>query len=416
MSNSADLQGVLYNVEAAYCEDASTFGTALNLVEVVDLSSCAREKAPVPFVGSYPFEGVQHILQPFDGKSVRLKMPLTGLGATAAGAVPSSDLVTLLGLLIGNAANALATGGTLTGGTAGVPTTSMADGAVAGAMVRAGALADGRFGGHFHPLASHATSNLTLLLNAAAAPTNGDVLYSGKVVYPSCLTGASFESTTGATIRLRVLTSNGHYDLRGCFLLSAPTLSGLSTGETPMIELELGVGHVDTVSSTFPSATAPQRHAPNPVASGAFVIQQVGTATRALEAIRSIEVDLGFSGAAIKGPGGNFEGQIYQLAKRIPGKPSLTIVVDKEATGTDTWWDRAAVDPNTAPYYHASYSACCADGRAIGIYWPRLAICAQQPIQINDGGWNRQRIKLEAQLGATRTTDLTASPYRLAFA
>jgi hypothetical protein len=415
MSQSALLQGVLYNAEASYCENASSFGVALNLVELVDLSGCARRKTRVPFVPSMPFEGAQHYLEPFDGASVKLKMPLTGLGATAAGAVPSSDLVTFLGLMIGASANALATGGTLTGGTAVAPTTSMASGGVVGSMVRAGALGDGRFGGQFYAFSAHTGSALALYMAAAAVPTNGDLLYAGKMVYPLVASGAAFEAIT--TIRLRVLTSNGHYDLRGCFPLSAPVLTGLGLGETPMVEVTLGVGHVDTVSSTFPSATQPQRHAPNPVVNGSFAFQQVGTTTHArLTDLRKVDVDLGFSGMPIKGPGGNFEGQLYQACKRVPGQAHLAITLDKEATGTDTWWDRAELDPNTAPYYQALYSACCADGRAIGIYWPRLALCEAQPIQMNDDGWNRQRIKFEAQGVPAAADSLRGSPYRIAFA
>lgn len=414
MSNSALLQGFLYASEASFCEVSSTFGTALNLIELVDLSGLGRSKTPVPTVKSYPFEGQQHVIEPFDGKSIRIKMPLTGLGASAAGAVPSSDLVTFLGLLFGNAGNALATGGTLTGGTAAAPTTSMASGAAAGALVRAGALGDARFGGQFVPVSAHSGSTLTLLLAGGAAPTNGDALFSGKVVYPTVLTGPGFEAIT--SLRCRILTSNGQYDLRGCFPLSAPVISGLNPGETPSIEVTLGVSHVATASTTFPSATQPQRHAPNPVVNGSFAIQQVGTTTRATEALRKIAVDFGWSATAIKGPGGNYEGQIYQAARRVPGVPTLDVTIDKEATGTDTWWDRAAADPNTAPYWQAVYTASVQDGRAFAIGWKRLAIAESQPVQMNDDGWNRQRIKFEAQIGATKTTDLTAAPYVLAFA
>lgn len=414
MSQSALLQGVEYNAEGSFCENASSFGVSLNAVELVDLSGCARKKTRVPFVQSYPYEGAQHILEPFDGNSVKLKMPLTGLGATASGAVPSSDLVTLLGLLIGNSASGLATGTTFTGGTAAVPTTTAANGVVAGALVRGGSVADGKVGGQFVPVSGHATSSLTLLLAAAAAPANLDVLYASKMVYPSVLTAITFEAIT--TIRLRILTSNGHYILRGCFPLSAPVLSGLNPGETPMVEVTLGVSHVDSVSATFPSATAAQRHAPNPVVNGSLVLQQVGTTTYAAQAYRKLEVDLGFTGMPIKGPGGNFEGQLYQACRRVPGQAYLTFTADKEANGTDTWWDRAELDPNTAVYYHAMLSLCCGDGRGIGLYWPRLALCEAQPIQINDDGWNRQRVKLEAQIGSTKTTDLTASPYRMGFA
>lgn len=411
---ASNLQAVHYSAEASFCEVSSTFDTALSLVSEVDLSGLARDLARVPILQQRPNEGVQHILMPFDGKRITLRGRLTGLGATAAGAVPSSALATFLGMLIGNVANGLATGTTFTGGTAVAATTTAATGGVAGSLLRGGAVGDGRWGGQFHLVDSHAASTLTLLMAAAAAPNNGDVLYAGKMVYPYALTPSQFELPT--TFRLRVLTSNGHYDMRGCFPLSAPRLTGLNVGETPEWEVEVGVSHVDTTSQTFPSATAPERHASSPVVNNSFAIQQVGTTTHNREQIRSIAVELGWTGVGLKGPASNYEGQCYNGARRVPGIATVEVIVDKEATGTDTWWDRAEVDPNTRPYWQAVFTASAQDGRAVGMAWPRLALMESQPIQMSHEGFNRQRLKFEAQLGDITTTDLTASPYRLAMA
>ena len=110
---------------------STSFGTALDLVSAVDLTNCARDIAPTMMLKQRPFDAVHGSLMPFEGKSVTLRGPLTGLGATAAGAVPSSDLATLLGLFCGNVSSALATGTTFTGGTATIATTTAASGVAA---------------------------------------------------------------------------------------------------------------------------------------------------------------------------------------------------------------------------------------------------------------------------------------------
>jgi hypothetical protein len=412
MTYAAELQTVLYASESSFCEVSSTFGTALSLVAEVDLSNLARDIADTPILKQRVFDDVAGVLMPFEGKSITVRGRLTGLGATAAGAVPSSDLAALLGLVVGNVGNALATGTTFDGtGTAVAPGTTAADGVAAGALVRMGALLDGRGGGQFHLAASHATSVLTLLMAAAAAPNNGDVLYAGKMVYPDALVPSELETMT--SLRLRVLTSNGQYDLRGCYPM-ALRFTGLGIGEIPEWELELGVAHVDTASTTFPSATVPQRHAGAPVVNGSFAIQAVGTTTRATLDIRAIEVDLGFSGVGIKGLGGNYEGQVITACRRVPGVPTVSVVVDKEHTGTDTWWDLAEVDPNAIVWRNAVFSACCGDGRGVGMAWPSLRLMGKQPIQMNHEGRNRQRLTFRARTGATTSSDLEASPWRLA--
>jgi hypothetical protein len=413
MANDATLQDVLYNTEIAWAEVATTFATALPLIEAVDLSGLAREMQPQPIVRSRPWQGVQHVLMPWEGKSIKLRFRMTGLGASAAGAAPASDLATFLGLIIGNVSNGLATGTTFTGaGTAAAPGTTVANGALAGALLRGGQIADGRVGGEFLAVSSHAANVLNLLMAAAAAPNNGDVLYASKMIYPSCLTPSSFETPT--SFRLRILTSNGKYDLRGCFPLSPPRFAGVDIGGVPEFDLDVGVSAVVTNTDTFPSATVPQRHASSPVTNGTFQFQQVGTTTRATKAIRSISFDLGFTGEGIKGPGGLHEGQVYQTARRKPGMATLDFVVDND--GPNTMRALAIADPLSRTSWQALWSLNCADGRGFAIYWPNLRFCKVEPLQVNEGGYNRERVSMEAQLGPTLTSDLTASPWRIAMA
>jgi hypothetical protein len=413
MSNLADLQAVLFNTEAAFCENLSSFSTALPIVDSVDLSGLARKKTPQPFVRQYMDEGYQDIRMPWDSARVTMRGRLTGLGASCAGAVPSSDMATFLGRIIGNVSDGLATGSTFTGGTALIPTTTVAAGVAAGALVRGGAIADGRVGGQWLPVGAHATNNLTLLIAAAGAPSAADVLYASKLLYPGQQGG---EGDLVSSSRLQVLTSNGHFILRGVFPISGPRLSGLSPGEIPEWEVELGVSHVQTTSATFPNATTPQRHHSSPVSGGSFAINTVGTTARVTEALRSFAMTCNLAGEGIKGPGGIFDGQIITAARRKSVGASIEFVVDAEATGTHTWRGRWDTDENSALFWHALYSLSCADGRSVGIYFPKLALIEEEPLQIADAGYNRVRVKMAARTGGTLTTALTRSPWRIALA
>lgn len=401
MGQSAALQAVLYNTEASFCANASTFGTALPLVGTVDLSNLARKKVPLEAIKQYQNERHHGSLAPFDGQSLTLKGRLTGLGATTTGAVPASDLWTFLGHLIGQLVDGLTPGGTFTGGTAAAPATSMASGAAASILARGGVVGDGRIGGQWLAVNTHAASAMGLFIAAAAAPSNGDLLYSNKVLFPYEDPGE-----TPGSVRMQILTSNGHFIVRGCFLLGF-RITGKMPGGVLDWEMDLGVAHVTTTSATFPSATVPQRHASGPaLVNGSVVIQEVGVTTHAAYIVRDMTLEFDVGCAPVFGPGGTFEGQIITgIVRKTPATCGLkiTMVVDAEATGTNTWRDRFDADPNTAQdYYQVLASLLVHDGRAVGLYAGRCILAETQPIQMDHDGFNRVRLTFHA---TTRTTE-----------
>lgn len=411
MSNSADLQNVLYSAESAFCENVSTFATALPLVGTVDVTGLGREMVHIDHIRQFAHDGAQDVAMPFVGRSIQMSGNLTGLGGSAAGAAPASDMVTFLALLTG-ATSAFTPGGTFTGGTALIPTTSMANGVPAGGLVRGGAIADGRVGGQWLAVATHAASALTLSIGAAAAPAAADVLYSSRMVYPN-ESSPAFDQP--GHFRMRIQTSNGHFDCRGCYLMTL-ALNGLSPGEIPTWTATIGVSHVQTTSSTFPSATRPQRFAPTPAVTGSLVMARVGETTRRLESARSFALTLGDTGEGLVGTGGNFEGQLYQDCRRKPGRITIDMVVDAEPTGTYFWNSEALIDPNAAGYWQALYTVSALNGRAVGIYFPKLKMSNVVPMQIQDNAYNRVRVNFDALAGDDNTSELSRSAWRLAFA
>lgn len=410
MSQNAQLQAVLYASEASFCEVSSAFGTALPLIDEVDLTGLARKKIPIPHMKQRRNEGYQDALDAFSGQTFKLKGRLTGLGATCSGAVPSSDLWTFLGLLIGNIASGLATGTTFTGGTAAIPTTTAANGATVGGLVHGGAPGDTRVGGGWLPVTSHASNSLTLLLAANGAPSNGDVLYASKVVYPTEDPGE-----VPTSLRFQFLTSNGQFQARGCFC-TAFRITGSMPGGTLEWEADMQASQVDTANVTFPTATAAQRFAGRPaLVNGTFGYAAHATTTRSTEALRdlTLEFDVGCEG--IKGSGaGNYEGQLFKAVRRKSNGLKVTMVVDAEAVNNHTWRGRFLADPNTAAlFYHFILDLMVQDGSAVGLYVSRAKLCDVEPMQMNHEGYNRLRLTFEAVTNTVTTSALTLSSWRL---
>lgn len=400
MSQPSLLQAVLYNTEATFCENASSFTTALPLIDSVDLSGLARKKVRVPHIKSYMNEGYHDQLAPFDEQKITLKGRLTGLGATCAGAAPTSDLWAFLGILLGTTTNGLATGTTFSGGTAAAPTTTAANGA-SGALVRGGSVGDGRAGGQWIAVDTHAVNALAPFIALPAAPNNGDVLYASKNLYP---TEGPGEVPT--SVRLEVLTSNGHFILRGCFLAeNGFRITGSMPGGVLDWEADLMVSHVTTTSATFPSATVPQRHAGGPaLVNGSVAIVPTGTTTRATYAAREVTLAFNVGCQGFKGPGGVFEGQLYTSCQRVANGLTITAVLDAEATGTHTWRTAFDADPNLAAvYYQVLLSILVHDGRSVGLYAGRCKLCDVQPMQFAHEGINRVRLTFEATTRVSET-------------
>ncbi len=413
MSRSSELQNVLYTEEIAFCENLSTATIALPLVDTVDVTSLGRPMNRIAHIRQFANDGAHDVVMPFAGTIV-LRGILSGLGASAAGEVPASDMVEFLGLLVGADVEGLDEGGTFTGGTATDPTVSMATGVPVGGMVRGGVIADGRLGGQWLAVNAHAASALDLLIAAAAAPANGDILYSSRMVHPN-ESSPLFDDPR--TFRMQIQTANGHFLCRGCFCQEF-RLTGLSPGEIPMWEATIGVAHVTTNSTVFPSATRPQRHAATPAVSGSLVMARMGATTRRVESARSFGVTFGWRGNGLVGTGGNFEGQLWQKATRTPGDGTvIDMVVDAEATGVNFWYDEAiALATGDPGYWQLLYSVSALNGRAVGIYFPKLTLTSQVPTQIQDQGYNRVRLGFRALALDTGATELERSAWRIAFA
>jgi hypothetical protein len=410
-SKSSALQAFNWADESSFGEAVSTFDQRSLTTAMVDTSGIVHPSQSPEFIRQRPNEGFQDIRMPYT-PSFSTEMYLTGMGSTCSGAVPSSQLVTLLGHVLGASADGLATGDTATGGTATVPTTTGASGAAAGALVRVGDKGDSRADGQWAAVATHAGNDLTLLTALPDAPSNGDVVYASRLVYPSSTPG-TFEAIQ--TIRAQIQSTLQQYNVHGVY----PTgieFPGLNPGELPKVSVAWGGARIATDNDTFPTTTAADDHSATPAAGGSFFWNAVGTATRNTLLIRSFSLTHEMTTGVEMAPEGLDDFQAVLGCNRQPGRWMAEFVVDSEAAGTDTFGDIFDTDENSRGFYHFLYSLSVADGRSLAIYAPRVKIIDQKPVQSDVDGVLRKMVRVECCTGATTTNDLTMSPVRLGFA
>src|SRR5690606_38724361 len=133
-------------VESTFGEDVDTVATLrIPTIGPVDTSNLVHKKIDSEKTVQYRSDGNLWILGTMEG-SFTTRFYLPGHGSTTAGSVTESALETLLGIIFGNA-DQIATGSTLTGGTANQPTTTDSGTLDAGDLTFIGALGDGDGGG-----------------------------------------------------------------------------------------------------------------------------------------------------------------------------------------------------------------------------------------------------------------------------
>jgi hypothetical protein len=274
-------------------------------------------------------------------------------------------------------------------------------------MCLIGALNDGRGNGQFYPIATHVTTTLTLLAAMSGSGTNGDVLYSATTL-------STLESPTGAGVtglRFRLNTANMRYECHGCYP-TAISLSGLSPGERPQVEITWGVSWWAYSTATFPSTVTINTYNPTVVAAGSLFVADFGTATRTTRTCRKFEIDYQLGMAMLPGPGGVSPYQVCVGAKRTPSMIKVRWIEDVDAnTATPTLPGMGTAET----FKHACYTLNPTIGKAVGFYFPRLAVTVVPLQQIADG-INRFQIEAVACTSTTTTSDLTLSAMRMGWA
>jgi hypothetical protein len=407
MSNPSQLGAIEYETEASWGVDTTTFTTLLlPLIGQIDVSGLKQDKLAPDGVYQRRNEGSQHILAAIGGQFTT-KFDLPGHGSTTSGSPTINPVATLLGRVFGNAALSAAASTTLTGGTANAPTTTASATFSAGGLCAVGALGDGDGDGQFYPIATHITTTLTLLADLRGAPVNGAVLFPADLVYPSSSpTSASISGT-----RFRLLTPNLQYECHGCFPMSV-SITGLSVGERPQIEVTWGVSWWRYANATFPSTVTASRSNPAIVAAGSLHVSDVGTATRNERSCRNFSINYTLGIVPLMGPAGVNAYQTIIGATRI--NDSIEVSWTEDA-------DTVTTSPVLPGYGTATtsklvmWTGSTGVGTRIGILLRSVCI-NNVAIQKADGNINRLTISGSAYCGATTTNDLTLAPFVMGWA
>jgi len=407
MSRTAALGAVAYETETGWAEDVDTFTLRLNVLNRVDLSGLVHGQientSTMQYMGErpVPIVGVQ-------GGQFTTVIHLPGHGTTTAGALTAREYETLLGNIIGTVTST-GTGDTATGGTATVPTTTSAANFTAGGVVFPGVAMDTRGGAQAAVVSTHAANSLTLLNALPGALTNGDVIYSSRVVHPY----ESIASATCQSYRFLLFTGNMQVSCHGCWPMSIK-ISGLGNNEAPIATITWGVSAWKYVSTTFPSALTPETYTPAACAGGSLHVATVGTATRTAFNVRAfdLEIDLGMVPQSNTGGVRTYQGITGCI--RGPHKVTASFTVNEDtATATPTWptiWD----DPATAKFLVYTLNS-ATTGKRLAIVLPRVQPKGDKWMQMDDGGVNSNRVMVEATSSLVTTSALTQSSYRIAF-
>jgi len=411
MTANASVSGsVLYEAESGFCETtAFSSPTRLQVVNGLNLTGLEQGKINIAPLVQYLNDGVQDVRGVYGG-SFTIELMLTGSTSDTSGSVSASDLATLLGLCVGNTALSAASGTAENGGvsTATSLTVDASGTFSAGALLKAGSIGDAGGDGQFAAITSHSGTTITLLTALPAGPGDNDVIYAPEMVYPD-----ESPATAGAvsSMRFRLLTANKQYECRGCFCTNI-AFTGLSPAELPRVQLTFAVSYFNEISVTFPATQSTSASAAKPVSAGSMFINAVGTSTRATVCPRSFSLNVALQVVPTRCTDGNYDRQVISGARRIGSKATIDVVLDSEATGTNTYADLWDTDESTVVNRHILYTA----NSDVAFYFPNAKIVGNRPLQEDMDGLNRERVQFEALTGTTTTSALTLSSWRLAMA
>lgn len=413
MSRPSKLGTVLLKAESSWAEDNASMAGAIAIPTLgpVDLSGIRAPKQASGRTVQGLQEGTMPHRMPWEIEFT-VEFFLPGHGSAATGAVTATDVMTLLGWVLGNL-NLLASGTTVN--TAGATVTNLpvaaANGIPPGAIVFVGTKGDGGGDGQPVPVNSHAANAIALGLALPAAPANGAVVYGSEIVYP-------FESAANANVQsLRALlkTANLQQLVHGVFPKSI-TLT-FPTGERPRGSVTFGGSWAEYVAEAFPDTTAKNEFVPAPVAAGTFVLAPRGSTTRDATTVKtltsfSMTFDLGITPRTGYGGVNPYQNIIGATRAWREQACSFELMVDSEAA-TTTPTEEGQSDSNTQFYQAMVNFNGAAPGQRLAMHFPNCCY-AERPVQSEADERNQKTIRMTAYKGTDDTSDLTASCFRLA--
>jgi hypothetical protein len=182
-------------------------------------------------------------------------------------------------------------------------------------------------------------------------------------------------------------------------------------GGKPTVEIAFTGSWYEFVAATYPDTTAKDELLAAPIAAGSFFMNQVNTATRSLKTVESFTLTYNLGIQMQPGPGGVSQYQLIIGAVRTPSSCMIEFTLDSEAaTTTPTEGGSDTV------FYHALFTLNgAAAGQRVALYFPSLCYVENTAVQQASNNLNRKRVTMQAYKGATTTSDLTKSCFRMGF-
>ena len=277
---------------------------------------------------------------------------------------------------------------------------------VLGGVVRVGQLGDLRAEGH--PVVVGAVGTPITALNALpTAPAAADKFRSAYMTYPSETLGATKRFMMGFT------TTGAQWFAQGCQLESL-TLAG-QIGTVPVLTLRYKVGYWLRSAVTIPSSVTLEDCKSAAMAAGSFVLQTVGTTTRALEAASQFSLTIDMPLAEIPTLNGAQTLQTTADYARVGFRVGLSLTIPWAAAGKETDYDSDGSD-STHKYVLLAFSrgggTTASEGRHCGVFLPRLYPVGQRPGFTEWNGLLYQTVLYEGREGTDVTNELTRSVVR----
>ena len=412
----ASLGAVAYASESSFCEAVDTVGTRLlNLNPVSEMAGgLTWDMIRINPTLQRQNEGDVH-RRGMKGGNFTLRAELGGHGSTTAGALTATDLITLLGLVLGNVRTADV--GATTMQAAGSNTTIHLDTEsvtlAVGSLFRTGVKNDGRADGQWSRCSGFtdngADEDVELDVALPAAPNQTDAVFAAMMAFPDL-------DAAVTSLRFLLSTANYQYICRGCFCTGL-SITGASPNETPMVELTFEVSHWDYLDPTYPSVDTTDAKVSNPCSQGSFHIQDEGTTTRNVEVIREFEVNITMNQVGIPGTGGVFNHQRFIAAKRLSTDVEVRFKIQAEASTTSpTWADWFGADEASISPKLALYGLNLVDGKSLALCFPKLVPIDPVPTIVEMDGLNWVDVNAQAQNDDNGTTDLDRANIVLAVA
>ena len=278
----------------------------------------------------------------------------------------------------------------------------------AGELYRLGAKSDGRGDGQFIAISSKTGSTATGLVAAPAAPTTaGDVVYAALNIWPTETPATSMRFLVGHT------ETGAQWHLTGCKMSGLKFSFPLGEPALPTCTQIWQAAYWGRSAVTIPSAVALENCNVAPSASGSLFYNTVSTATRATIDAGQIDLEIDMGLAPVVSVGGGAPYTNITGWTRTRAIPTLTLKTPWVTT-YDALYD---TDGSGTTVKHILATLNTTDGRAVGLYFPRLYAVGAKPTieEFNEQGY--QTLMLRGTESTTLTTnDLTKSAFRLALA